>query len=99
MSPLPKNKGALAEHIAIAWLLNQEYEVFENVSQHGAIDLIATKGDEILKIDVKTESITKYKEKEYHLFKPDGAAVLRAAYNGIKFLIVNPQEGSCKWAA
>lgn len=51
-----KHKGALAELRASAWLLDQGYEVFRNLSQHGAIDLIARRADtgEILLIDVKT---------------------------------------------
>ena len=48
-----KHKGSHAELKAAAWLLEQGYEVFKNVSPHGEIDLIAIKGNEIRKIDVK----------------------------------------------
>lgn len=48
-----KHRGAHAEIMAVAWLLEQGYDVFRNVSQHGEVDLIATRGDEIRLFDVK----------------------------------------------
>jgi Holliday junction resolvase-like predicted endonuclease len=52
---LDKHKGAAAEVAACLWLLNQGYEVFRNISIHGIVDLVATRGDEVVLIDVKTE--------------------------------------------
>ena len=49
-----KHRGALSQLQAEAWLLEQGYEVFRNVSIHGPIDIVAIKGDTILKLDVKT---------------------------------------------
>jgi hypothetical protein len=49
-----KHKGAANEMAAILWLLNQGYDVFRNVSQHGAIDLIAIRDNEALRLDVKS---------------------------------------------
>jgi hypothetical protein len=49
-----KHLGARSEMIACIWLLNQGFEVFRNVSQHGLVDVIAVKGPTILKLDVKT---------------------------------------------
>jgi len=50
-----KHKGALAELQACAWLLKQGYEVFRNISQHGAADLIAWRPGELpILIDVRT---------------------------------------------
>lgn len=49
-----KHKGAHSEMMASAYLLGLGYEVYRNVSQHGAIDLIAIGNDETLHIDVKT---------------------------------------------
>jgi hypothetical protein len=56
MPTLPlKHRGAATELEAAVWLLNQGYEVFRNVSQHGPIDLIAIRADEKpLLLDVKT---------------------------------------------
>ncbi len=48
-----KHRGAWAETVACAWLLQQGYEVFRNISPSGAIDLVAIKGGEVLKFDVK----------------------------------------------
>jgi hypothetical protein len=49
-----KHRGAHSELTACLWLLEQGYEVFRNISQHGIADVVAFRGDEILKIDVKT---------------------------------------------
>jgi hypothetical protein len=49
-----KHRGAHSELTACLWLLEQGYEVFRNISQHGIVDVVAFRGDEILKIDVKT---------------------------------------------
>ena len=48
-----KHVGARNELLATVWLLKQGYEVFRNVSQHGLIDLIAIKEDEVVFFDVK----------------------------------------------
>lgn len=52
-----KHKGALSELRASAWLLEQGYEVFRNVSAHGPIDIIARHPEtgELLLLDVKTK--------------------------------------------
>lgn len=49
-------KGALAEIKAIAWLIEQGYEVYRNISPEGPFDLIAIKPKETVYIDVKTVS-------------------------------------------
>ena len=49
-----KHIGASSQLRAELWLLEQGYEVFRNVSAHGPIDIIAIKGNQILKLDVKT---------------------------------------------
>lgn len=51
-----KHRGALSEMIACAWLLQQGYEVYRNISAHGLADLVAIKEGRILQIDVKTLS-------------------------------------------
>jgi len=49
-----KHRGAFSELKGCAWLLEQGYEVFRNVSQHGVIDLVAIKNNEIRKVQIKT---------------------------------------------
>jgi Holliday junction resolvase len=49
-----KHRGAISELIACAWLLEQGYEVFRNVSACGLADLVAFKDGATLLIDVKT---------------------------------------------
>ena len=48
-----KHRGGWAEVVACAWLLEQGYDVFRNVSATGPIDVVAVKGRETLYIDVK----------------------------------------------
>lgn len=52
-----KHRGAYSELIACAWLLKEGYEVFRNVSPHGAADLVAIGNGEVLRIDVKTGGV------------------------------------------
>lgn len=61
----PKHKGSLTETKAKACLLEAGYEVFDNISAHGPIDLIAFLHDEIILIDVKTGNT---REGEYRYF-------------------------------
>ena len=60
----PSAKGDYVEHLAICWLYEQGYEVFRNCSCVGDVDMIATKGSSVVKIDVKTLCVT------YHYGKP-----------------------------
>jgi Holliday junction resolvase-like predicted endonuclease len=48
-----KHRGAYNELTACLWLLKQGYEVFRNVSPHGLTDIVAIKGKEVHRIDVK----------------------------------------------
>lgn len=50
----PSLKGAIAEYLAIIWLLKQGYACFKNVCPSGEIDFVAIKESEIIKIDVKS---------------------------------------------
>jgi hypothetical protein len=79
-----KHAGAKSELIACAWLLSCGYDVFRNVSPHGASDVVAIKGDELLKIDIKSNS---------HRHAPP--RLKQSQINeGIKALYVKP-DGSC----
>lgn len=51
-----KHRGAYSELIACAFLLDQGYEVFRNVSAHGLGDLVAWKDGKFTVFDVKTVS-------------------------------------------
>lgn len=89
---LRKHKGAWAELTATAWLLDQGYEVFRNVSPHGDTDIIARKPGEILEIDVTCGSVR---------IRADGSQTLQ--YNGkskspayVRVLVVLP-DGTCQW--
>jgi len=50
----PNRKGDLVEIKAVAWLWEQEYEVFRNVGCTGSVDMVAIKEEEVIKIDVKS---------------------------------------------
>jgi hypothetical protein len=51
-----KHKGAHAELLASAWLLDRGYDVFRNVSPYGFIDLIGWKDGKFFPFDVKSNS-------------------------------------------
>ena len=53
-----KHTGARSEMIACVWLLDQGYEVFRNVSQCGLIDVVAVKGNEVLRLDIKGRKVS-----------------------------------------
>lgn len=46
--------GAAHELVACAWLLSKGYEVFRNVCPNGPTDVVAIRGPEVVRIDVKT---------------------------------------------
>lgn len=49
-----RHKGALGELRASAWLLELGYQVFRNLSSHGAIDIIGIKHGKVEFFDVKS---------------------------------------------
>jgi Holliday junction resolvase len=84
-------KGAIGELTATVWLLAQGYEVFRNVAADGPVDLIATKGGELIKIDVKKAVLSQGKDYPY---KEHFVANLHA--KGIRLLLVG-SNGVCQW--
>lgn len=53
----PKHRGAASELRASIWLMDNGYEVFRAVSQHGLVDLVALKDGQVTLIDVKSATI------------------------------------------
>lgn len=49
-----KHKGCWAEMVACCWLIQNGYDVFKNISQHGLIDIIALRDGKVFKFDVKS---------------------------------------------
>ncbi len=84
-----KHKGAASEVIALLWLLNEGYEVYRNVSAFGICDLVAIKGEEILKIDVKTGCIRKNNKKQRFY---SAGHTLEQLQNNVKILMVDLQK-------
>ncbi len=80
-----QHKGALAEHRAIAWLLDRGYDVFRNVSAHGPVDIIAMRDAEILLLDAKTL-------KEGKLLHPDKKLTAEQRKLGVKLVLVTPED-------
>lgn len=94
-----KHRGSWAEIIASAWLLENDYEVFKNVSSHGPIDIVAIKGREISLIDVKMVTLEMMvSEERLGQAATNGGAVSRSqAEGGIKPLYVSP-DGFCSFS-
>jgi hypothetical protein len=89
--PPAKHRGAHAELIACAWLLEQGYEVFRNVSACGSADLIACKDGELLRIDVSSGRRTARMGFYRHL-RPEQKR------DGVTFLYVD-ERGRCELIA
>jgi hypothetical protein len=81
----PKHRGARNELAAICWLLEQGYDVYRNVSQHGIIDVIAIKDGETLFLDVKSAFALRASEEQIS----NNVKWLVCAGN--EFTIVNPE--------
>ena len=83
---LTKHRGAHSEISACVWLLEQGYEVFRNISQHGSTDIVAIKHDMIWRIDVKTAQANTLKNGtvvHYCAHRPaKGVRILAALSNG-----------------
>lgn len=81
-----KHRGARNELLGICWLMSLGYEVFRNVSPHGAVDVIATNNNETLYLDIKK------------VWAPNAAvpyATPEQRARGVKVLLVSP-EGTCE---
>lgn len=50
---LRKHQGDRNELLATVWLMDRGFEVYRNVSSRGPVDLVALKGFEVYKFDVK----------------------------------------------
>jgi Holliday junction resolvase len=75
---LDKHRGARTELAACIYLLGEGYEVFRNISASGSADLIAWKGDEVLRIDVKSGKSAKLTPKQ----EKEGVVILHVDENG-----------------
>ena len=85
-------KGDKAEYIAAMWLWDQGYLVCRNMSQQGAVDLVAIKEYEVILIDVKSECRR----------KRDGSKINRSLTPlqknlGVNILNVDVETGECTY--
>jgi len=77
-----KHRGSRSELQGCLYLMNQGYDVFRAVSAHGPVDLVAIRGSETLRIDVKTvlgrrRSPPAGGNISYLLVTPDGCELIR----------------------
>lgn len=84
-----KHRGAISEIAASAWLLEEGYEVFRNVSSAGPIDIVAIRGAETIRVDVKTAYRDKYGKLLCHN---------KARAPGIRVLLVIASTNEVLWA-
>src|SRR5215469_8635574 len=88
----PKHKGAVAELIASAWLLQHGYEVFRNVSQCGVADMVIWRpGEAPILIEVRKLSIRVAVDGK--TCSAIGARTPRGP--GIRFLYADIETGRC----
>lgn len=92
----PGAKGAISEHIATAWLLQQGFDVFRNVSPNGRADLLAVDWvkNETIRIDVKSQEFSLTAKGP----RADAAREIDARNEGfdICYLVVD-DNGNCDW--
>lgn len=85
------NVGAYSELIACAWLLEQGYQVFRNVSPSGPYDIIAIKGPEELRVNVRTIRFS-MRTGSYPRVK------WKAPLADVQFLYVDPDMRRCAFS-
>jgi hypothetical protein len=73
-----KHRTAETELAACLFLLREGYEVFRNISACGTADLIACKGDKVLRIDVKSGSAPKLTPEQ----ESEGVVILHVDEHG-----------------
>ena len=88
-------KGTISRQKAEVWLMEQGYDVFEQVCGSGPVDLVAIRNGEIFMIDVKTVTYNRqHPGKEYPVYNPltDQQRAL-----GVRLLYV--QGGAVFWGS
>ncbi|HAE62834.1 MAG TPA: YraN family protein [Eubacteriaceae bacterium] len=74
-----RDKGAMGESVAVEYLISKKYRILKTNyrSKAGEIDIIASKEEDVVFVEVKTRSTTKYgnpgeaisKSKKRHIIK------------------------------
>lgn len=85
--------GDYHELQACAWLMEQGYEVFRNVSSTGPIDIVAIKGSEVRRSNVRTATLVVELGSKHLQPSTSGLRKMRAA--GIERL--NAYKGHFSW--
>lgn len=84
------HKGDMAEMIAAAWLMRQNFRVYRNVSCVGDADLVYEQDGKLTKVDVKC---IRYQDMGGHY-----EAVAQRSQNKVKRLFVDPTTGQVGWS-
>ena len=85
-----RHTGAHNELVAIAWLLRRGYDVFRNVSFHGAVDIVAMRDGHVDLFDVKQ---SRRQTSSGEISRP--ALTQEQKTLGVRCLCVFP-DGSCE---
>ena len=85
-------KGDKAEYIAAMWWWDQGYLVCRNMSQQGAVDLVAIREHEVILIDVKSVCVRKRDRYKINRSLTPIQKVL-----GVNILNVNVETGECEY--
>ena len=96
-TPLTHLKGNVSHQMAILYLAEQGYIVFDNIYKIGPVDLVAMREKEIELFDVK--SVQRYSD-DIKTNRHKGRMIYRMKNDrqkelGVKFIYVD-DEGSCK---
>ena len=85
-------KGDKAEYIAAMWLWDQGYLVCRNMSQQGAVDLVAIREHEVVLIDVKSVCVRKR-----DCYKINRSLTPIQQSRGVNILNLNVERGECTY--
>lgn len=92
-----KHKGSKVELLACAHLLDQDYEVFKNVSNHGIADLVVWKPEtnDVIFYDVKSIS-PQFRANGEKRYSPTAfpKATEEQRKFGVKILLYDPETGT-----
>ncbi len=86
-------KGDLAEYYAVTWLWDNGYEVFRNAGCTGPVDMVATKDNKVILIDVKTTR----KDFRKGIRTVKSSRTQEQKDMGVVFLAFDPETRKLRW--
>ena len=93
ISESKSRKGDIAEYYAVTWLWDNGYEVFRNAGCTGPVDMVATKDNKVILIDVKTTR----KDFRKGIRTVKSSRTQEQKDMGVVFLAFDPETRKLRW--